>query len=100
GLMNIEIIVELANIGTLFAFAIVCAAVMILRVKRPEALRRFRTPWVWFVGLAGIFACIWLAAGLGLSTWIRFFIWLLLGLVVYFLYGYWNSILHDKSEKA
>jgi len=100
GLMNIDIIVELANIGTLFAFAIVCAAVMILRAKRPEAIRRFRAPWVWFVGCAGIISCIWLAAGLPPSTWIRFFAWLFLGLLVYFIYGIRNSTLREKHEKA
>ncbi|MBK8792082.1 MAG: amino acid permease [Holophaga sp.] len=100
GLMNIDIVVELTNIGTLFAFAIVGAAVMILRARRPEAPRRFRAPWIWFVGPAGIISCIWLAAGLPFSTWIRFFVWLAIGLVIFFLYGYRNSVLHDKKEKA
>ena len=49
---------------------------------------------------AGILACIWLAAGLPFSTWIRFFVWLALGLVIYFIYGYRNSVLHDQAEKA
>ncbi len=94
-LMNISVVVELANIGTLFAFAIVCAAVMVLRVKRPEAPRRFRTPWVWVVGPAGILSCAWLAMGLPAHTWVRFFLWLLAGLLIYACYGYRRSRLHQ-----
>lgn len=97
GLMNIDIVVELTNIGTLFAFAIVSAAVMILRYRRPEAPRRFRAPWIWFVGPAGILACLWLAAGLPPATWIRFFLWLGLGLLVYFAYGARKSRLRSEA---
>ena len=59
--MNIDEVVELTNIGTLFAFVIVCAGVLILRVKRPDAPRKFKTPLVWFSAPAGILFCLWLA---------------------------------------
>jgi len=99
-LLNISEVVELTNIGTLFAFSLVCAGVLILRVRRPEALRRFRMPLVWVTAPLGILFCIWLAKGLPAVTWYRFFAWLLIGLVVYFVYGFWNSSLHARDEKA
>lgn len=95
GLMNIDIVVELTNIGTLFAFAVVSAAVMILRRRRPEAPRRFRAPLIWCVGPAGVLACLWLAAGLPPATWIRFFVWLGLGLLIYLTYGRRKSRLRE-----
>lgn len=87
GLLNIDVVVELTNIGTLFAFAVVCIAVMVLRHRRPDAERRFKAPLVYVTGSAGVLACIWLAAGLPAATWIRFVIWLLLGMVIYVFYG-------------
>ncbi|MDR3673198.1 MAG: amino acid permease [Holophaga sp.] len=94
-LLNIDEAIELTNIGTLFAFSMVCAAVMILRLRRPELPRQFRMPWVWVLAPAGILSCVWVAWGLPPLTWIRFIAWLLLGLVVYFLYGHRNSLLRD-----
>jgi len=99
-LLNIDEVVELTNIGTLFAFALVCAGVMILRRKRPEAPRRFRMPWVWFCGPMGILFCFWLAKGLPWITWVRFLIWLALGLLVYFAYGRRKSVLRNAAEKG
>ena len=95
-LLSIDEVVELTNIGTLFAFAIVCAAVMILRARRPEATRRFRMPWIWVLAPAGIVACFWVSWGLPLLTWIRFVVWLIIGLSVYFLYGQRNSLLQKE----
>ena len=86
-LLNIDEVVELANIGTLFAFVIVCVAVLLLRKRRPEAPRKFRMPFAWVVAPAGIIGCFWIAKGLPALTWYRFFIWLGIGLVIYFLYG-------------
>ena len=99
-LLNISEVVELTNIGTLFAFVLVCAGVMILRVRRPEAARRFRMPLVWMTAPLGILFCLWLAWGLPGVTWVRFLVWLILGLLVYFAYGFRNSVLHDRTEKA
>jgi APA family basic amino acid/polyamine antiporter len=85
--LNISEVVELTNIGTLFAFAVVCLGVMVLRVKQPDAPRRFRMPAIWVFGPLGILACVWLAKGLPAITWVRFGLWLAAGSVVYGLYG-------------
>ena len=90
-LMNIGEVVELANIGTLFAFSIVCAGVLILRVREPGAERKFRVPVPWLVAPLGIVSCGWLAWGLPPVTWKRFFLWLLVGLGIYLVYGYRQS---------
>ncbi|MFN8011177.1 MAG: amino acid permease [Holophagaceae bacterium] len=90
-LLDIGVVVELANIGTLFAFVVVCIGVLILRKRRPEAPRRFLMPAPWIMAPLGILACVWLAWGLPGVTWIRFFIWLGIGAVIYFLYGMRNS---------
>jgi APA family basic amino acid/polyamine antiporter len=66
---------------------VICAAVVVLRVRRPELKRRFRTPWVPFVPLVGIGFSIWLLSHLPWATWERFLIWMAIGLVVYFGYG-------------
>jgi APA family basic amino acid/polyamine antiporter len=86
-LLNIDEVVELTNIGTLFAFVIVCIAVLVLRRRRPEATRKFVMPGAWILAPLGVIGCIWMATGLPMLTWIRFFLWLVAGLVVYFLYG-------------
>jgi basic amino acid/polyamine antiporter, APA family len=92
---NINEIVELTNIGTLFAFVLVCAGIIILRYKDPGRHRVFRTPLVPLVPLLGIASCIYLMAGLPWVTWVRFGIWLLIGLVLYFLYSYKHSRLRS-----
>ena len=88
---NINEIVELTNIGTLFAFVLVCAGVIILRRTDPDRPRVFRTPFVPWVPLLGIAMCGYLMLGLPTVTWIRFGVWLVVGLGVYFGYGYWRS---------
>jgi APA family basic amino acid/polyamine antiporter len=84
---TIDEMVDLTNIGTLFAFALVCAGVLILRRREPDRPRAFRTPWVPFVPLAGIVSCLYLMLGLPWVTWVRFGAWLVLGLLVYFMYA-------------
>jgi len=101
--LNIGEVVELCNIGTLFAFVLVCIGVIILRLKRPEVPRRFKMPLYWISAPLGILACIWLAMGLPALTWKRFFLWLLAGLVIYVAYGRKNSRLQrlrDVGAKA
>ena len=88
---NLDVFVELTNIGTLFAFVLVCAGIMVLRYRDPDRKRVFRTPLVPFVPIAGIVVCVYLMRGLPTPTWIRFGIWLVLGLVIYFAYGYRRS---------
>ncbi|CAN5880492.1 amino acid permease [soil metagenome] len=84
-------IYDLTNIGTLFAFAIVCIGVLVLRHKEPERPRPFRVPFVWGVSLLGAAACIYIMKGLPTHAWERFGIWLALGLALYFSYGYRRS---------
>jgi len=87
GLLPIGLLGELVSIGTLLAFAIVCAGVLVLRYKEPDRPRPFRTPLVPLVPALGIFACLYLMLGLPKDTWARLFVWMAIGLVIYFLYG-------------
>ncbi len=96
GVANINEIVELTNIGTLFAFVLVCAGIIILRRTDPDRPRVFKTPFVPLVPLLGIAMCIYLMAGLPWVTWVRFGVWLAVGLVFYFAYGFWNSRLRRQ----
>jgi amino acid transporter len=89
---------KMVNIGTLFAFVIVCAAVLILRVKRPDAQRPFRTPALFIVAPLGILVNLTMMAVLPKMTWYRLVAWLVIGLAIYFGYGYWNSALRKRQE--
>ena len=82
---------DLTNIGTLFAFAIVCIGVLVLRVLEPERPRPFKVPFVWPVALLGAAACIFIMVGLPPQAWTRFGWWLAVGLLVYLLYGVRHS---------
>ena len=95
---NIDEIVQLTNIGTLFAFVLVCIGIIILRVKEPNRPRRFRVPMVPLVPILGVLSCAILMAGLPLITWIRFFLWLVVGLTLYFFYGSKHSKLLAKTR--
>jgi APA family basic amino acid/polyamine antiporter len=99
-LMDISEVVELSNIGTLFAFAVVCIGVLVLRRKRPDAERTFRVPAVWAVAPAGVVSCMWLASGLPLLTWVRFLLWLAVGMVIYLGYGRTRSMLSPSSRHS
>ncbi len=91
GVLPLSMIIDLVNIGTLFAFIIVSLGVIILRRTRPDLERRFRTPGVPFTPLITIGFCFYLIASLHLTTWIRFAVWLVAGLVIYFFYGLKHS---------
>src|SRR5689334_23766575 len=78
---------DLTNIGTLFAFALVCGGVLVLRVKEPDRPRPFKVPFVWVLAPLGVAACLFIMKGLPVQAWERFGIWLLIGLVIYFGYS-------------
>jgi APA family basic amino acid/polyamine antiporter len=94
GLFPIGLLGELVSIGTLLAFLIVCAGVLVLRKINPEIHRPFRTPMVWLVAPLGIICCGGLMAGLPRDTWARLIVWMLIGLVIYFSYSHRHSKLH------
>jgi len=96
GTIPIAILGQLVSIGTLLAFVIVCAAVVILRKRRPDLERPFRTPLVPYLPLLGIFVFLLLMASLPLDTWIRLVVWLVLGFAVYFGYGIRHSKLRAR----
>ena len=98
GLFPIDLIGELVSIGTLLAFAMVCVSIVILRIKRPDMERPFKTPFVYFVAFSGAFGCLYLMTSLPGSTWVRLGIWSVLGLLIYFLYGRNHSKLNDRIE--
>jgi len=91
GLFPIGILGNLVNIGTLFAFVLVCLGVWVLRYTRPDLERPFKTPLVPLVPIMGMLTCLGLMVGLGRQTWERLFIWMVIGLVIYFFYGYRHS---------
>ncbi|HJQ54817.1 MAG TPA: amino acid permease [Gemmatimonadaceae bacterium] len=87
GLFPISVLGQLVSMGTLLAFAIVCAGVLILRRTEPDIPRPFKTPWTPAVPVIGTLICLYLMSGLPLPTWIRLFVWLAIGLSIYFGYG-------------
>jgi APA family basic amino acid/polyamine antiporter len=89
---------DLTNIGTLSAFALVCIGVLVLRYTQPERPRPFRVPFVWPVCLLGAAACFYVMLGLPHQAWERFGIWLVIGLLLYFAYGYRNSTLRREAN--
>ena len=96
---NIDEVIDLTNIGTLFAFVLVCFGIIILRVKEPHKHRTFKVPFNPVIPLLGVASCIFLMTGLPGVTWIRFVVWLIVGLVVYFSYSIHNSLL-NKTRSA
>lgn len=97
-IIPISDLAELVNIGTLFAFMIVCAGVLILRYKQPDMPRPFKTPGLPYVPILGILSCLYLIANLPLVTMLRFAVWMIVGLIVYFVFSRTHSSLEVQKE--
>jgi basic amino acid/polyamine antiporter, APA family len=91
---------EMVNVGTLFAFVLVSAGVIVLRRTRPDLERGFRAPWVPVLPIVSIVACVWLMLNLTALTWIRFLVWMVLGVFVYAVYGRGHSLLGRREAVA
>jgi APA family basic amino acid/polyamine antiporter len=98
GFIPLSILAEMTSIGTLFAFVIVCGAVLVMRKTNPNANRPFRAPFVPLVPILGILTCLLLMFSLPAENWYRLIIWLLVGLVIYFAYGRRHSVMSKHTE--
>lgn len=98
GLTQIQVVGEMTSIGTLFAFVVVCAAVLMLRAKRPDAPRPFKVPFGPVFPILGILSCGYLMLSLPVITWVRFLVWLNLGMIIYWFYGRTHSPLANGAE--
>ncbi len=94
-----DIVGDMTSIGTLFAFMLVCIAVIVLRKTNPELKREFKTPWVPFIPILGVLVCGAMIFGLGWTNWLRLGIWLIIGLIIYFTYGKYNSKLNKPDDE-
>jgi APA family basic amino acid/polyamine antiporter len=99
-LFPIQLLGEMTSIGTLFAFVVVSAAVIALRIKRPEAHRPFRVPGGFVLPVLGVLSCLYLMLSLPVATWLRFLGWLDVGILIYWFYGRTHSPLASAEEQA
>jgi APA family basic amino acid/polyamine antiporter len=97
GFAPISVVAEMANIGTLAAFVAVCIGVVVLRYKRPDLHRPFKTPFMPVLPIVGVLGCFWLMSGLSPHTWRYFFIWMAIGLIIYFGYSMRTSVLARQA---
>jgi basic amino acid/polyamine antiporter, APA family len=100
GLIPRPVMEEMTSIGTLLAFVIVSGSVVAMRKLRPDVPRPFRTPLVWLVGPLGMIVCLLQMIGLPLHTWMRLLVWLVIGLVIYFTFGWSHSRLRKGIQQA
>jgi APA family basic amino acid/polyamine antiporter len=100
GLFPIGLLGELVSIGTLLAFAIVCAGVFVLRFTDPQIHRPFRTPAFWLIAPLGVIFCGYLMYGLPADTWARLIVWMVIGLVIYFTYGCRHSKVRRQAAQT
>jgi APA family basic amino acid/polyamine antiporter len=99
GFLPLRILAELVSIGTLFAFTIVCAAVLIMRITNPKAERPFKAPFFPFTPILGMLICLLLMFSLPLENWWRLLLWLGIGIVIYFTYSRRHSIMNPDNQK-
>ena len=99
GLVPLGTLAELVNIGTLFAFVLVSIGVIVLRRTRPDLPRAFRVPWVPFLPVVSVLACLYLMLNLPGETWLRFFVWMVLGVILYFAYGRGRSRFNTPGDR-
>jgi APA family basic amino acid/polyamine antiporter len=100
GLVPIQVVGEMTSIGTLFAFVVVCLAVLVLRNKRPDAHRPFKVAGGPIIPILGTLSCLYLMVSLSVMTWVRFLVWLDLGMIIYWFYGRIHSPLVNRVEAA
>jgi APA family basic amino acid/polyamine antiporter len=100
GLLPLTTIAKLVNIGTLFAFVVICIAVFIMRKKEPDAKRGFRVPMLPLVGTLGVLFNLTMMISLGWENWVRLVVWMAIGLLIYFLYGQKNSKLRKAKSNV
>jgi hypothetical protein len=100
GLVPIQVLGEMTSIGTLFAFVVVCMAVIVLRATRPDAHRPFRVPGGAIIPVLGVLSCLYLMVSLSVMTWVRLLVWLDIGMLIYWFYGRTHSPLADARERA
>ncbi|WP_018682340.1 amino acid permease [Actinokineospora enzanensis] len=91
---------EMVNVGTLFAFVLVSAGVIVLRRTRPDLKRAFRVRWVPLIPILAIIACVWLMLNLTVLTWLRFIVWMVVGVVVYFAYSRGHSLVGKRERET
>ncbi|MCX0269498.1 amino acid permease [Nocardia zapadnayensis] len=99
GFVKFGTLEEMVNIGTLFAFLLVSIGVVVLRRTRPDLPRGFKVPLVPFVPILAVLSCLWLMVNLSIETWLRFVVWMLLGLVMYFAYGRRHSLVGRSASE-
>ncbi len=98
GLVPVSDLGHMVSIGTLFAFVLVCIAVIVLRRTMPDMHRPFKTPLVPLIPILGILSCVYLMYSLPQESWIRLMVWMLIGVIFYFLYGKKHSVIRNQSE--
>jgi APA family basic amino acid/polyamine antiporter len=98
GFLPIDALLLMTNIGTLFAFMIVCAAVFIMRRTNPDAKRPFRAPLYPIVPILGVLSCLMLMFSLPVENWYRLIVWMVIGFLIYFSYGHRHSELRKRAE--
>ncbi len=99
GFSEISVLEEMVNVGTLFAFVLVSVGVVVLRKTRPDLERSFKVPFMPVLPILSVIACLWLMINLTAITWVRFLIWMAIGVAVYYAYGRRNSLLGRRSRE-